>query len=145
MKRVPHWQRALRDEILKHHQPFAWGKNDCCSFVCDCVLGMTGTDIYADFRGKYNDQKSALQVMHDVAGSVRIEDVAAFVTEKHGMKEISPYYAQPGDVVLMPTGEDQSLMLGIVGHNAKDAYIVSEVGIRYLPFHKVAAKAWRLA
>ncbi len=83
--------------------------------------------------------------MHDIAGSVRIEDVAAYVTARFNMQEISPYYAQPGDIVLMPTGEDGQLMLGIVGHNAKDAYIVSAEGMRYLEFHKIAVKAWRIS
>jgi len=145
MKRQANWQRGLRDEILKHNQPFAWGTNDCSSFVADCVQAVTGTDVFSEFRGKYTDEKSALKIMHDVAGSVRIEDAMAHVAALHGLKEISPYYAQPGDILLLPSAENNTLMLGIVGHNAKDAHIVAEDGVKRLEFYKVALKAWSIA
>lgn len=145
MTRVPHWQRALRDAIHAHaRKPFAYGSNDCCSFVCDCVQAMTGEDIYAEFRGKYADKKSALAAMKTIAGSASVEAATDYVTEKSGMEAISPFFAQRGDVVLLPVGENEELALGIVAHDNLHALAVAENGLNKIRFVRIAKKAWRV-
>lgn len=72
---------------------FAWGQNDCCLFAADAVLAMTGADLAGDYRGSYDDVKSALRVMPQ--GGLR--EVA---TRALG-EPISSLMAAVGDVVLM--------------------------------------------
>ena len=43
--------------------PFEWGKNDCCTFVCDLVLEHTFQDFMARLRGLYDSEETALAVM----------------------------------------------------------------------------------
>ena len=60
MKRRPDWPERLYREIEKaRYKPFRYGKNDCCTFACDCVKAMTGEDPMAAFRRQYKDDASA--------------------------------------------------------------------------------------
>ncbi|HCN87818.1 MAG TPA: hypothetical protein DIT28_01355 [Oxalobacteraceae bacterium] len=144
LRRVAHWQRALRDAVHRHHAPFAWGTNDCCSFVCDCVLEMTGVDIYAEFRGKYSSELDAQRTMRGACGSAEIEAVAEYVTAKFEMQPVDVYFAQAGDVVLLPAGENGALALGIVAHDNLHAMVVSQAGLNRVKYVAIAKKAWRV-
>jgi hypothetical protein len=144
MQRVAYWQRALRDAVHKHHAPFAWGSNDCCSFVCDCVLAMTGVDIYAEFRGHYASELDAQRTMRGACGSADVEAVAEYVTKKFEMPAVDVFFAQAGDVVLLPAGEAGALALGIVGHDNRHALVVAQNGLNRLEYVFVAKKAWKV-
>jgi hypothetical protein len=144
MQRVAHWQKALRDAVHRHHAPFSWGSNDCCSFVCDCVLAMTGVDIFAEFRGKYSTELGAAKVMTAACGSADIEAVAEYVTAKFEMPAVDVFFAQAGDVVLLPSGEAGALALGIVGHDNRHALVVAQNGLNRLEYVFIAKKAWKV-
>ena len=55
--RKPDWQ-ALLDAFLAEHQfdSFQYGRWDCCLFVCDAILAMTGVDPAAAYRGTYSSR-----------------------------------------------------------------------------------------
>lgn len=145
MQRYHDWTTKLRDEIRTHNRPFSYGENDCCTFVCDCILAMTGTDVYADFRGKYHDLKTSLLAMKSVCGSASIEAVAEYVTKQHNMKEVPVLFAQRGDVLLLPVSENPNdLALGIVYFDGINAAVVGEKGLMRIPYHKTAKRAWRV-
>lgn len=52
----------LAREIDKKRKiEFSWGVNDCCTFVCDIVLEMTGKDAASKHRGKYKTKLEAIR------------------------------------------------------------------------------------
>lgn len=144
LKRVNNWQRQLRDSVHRHNTPFAYGNNDCARFVGETIFALTGTDVYAEFRGKYGDLKSSLKVMKAACGSADIEAIAEYIAGKYGMPSVEPHYAQRGDMVLLPVGADGALALGVVGHDNLNAHVVGESGMLRIPFVKIAKKAWRV-
>ena len=96
MKRYIDWQvRFLRFTELLKAVPFEWGKYDCCLFAGNAVLSMTGTDHAKDFRGKYNSEEGAQELLEEKGGLV------AYLDSVLTPKEIN--FAQRGDVVMVTT------------------------------------------
>jgi len=95
--RLPDWQSRL-SAVLKAHagQPFEWGVNDCCLFVCDCLVAVAGIDPAAEFRGRYADESRARALVLAYCGG-DIERLCETMAERHGFLEIAPVYAQRGD------------------------------------------------
>ena len=87
---------------------------------------MTGTDIAAEFRGKYSDEATAAAVIKAYAGG-GLEELTVKVAVAHGMKEVSPKLAQRGDLVLFETALGATL--GIVHLNGQRACSVGLKGI----------------
>lgn len=52
---------AIVDRI--YHQPFEWGRSDCCTRACDVVAEVTGIDVMAPLRGRYNCARSATRLI----------------------------------------------------------------------------------
>lgn len=70
--RLPGWQDALHDLIVRRRAiPMEWGKHDCCLWVADAVLAMTGFDPAEHYRGTYSSPQGALRrlVAQDAVGS----------------------------------------------------------------------------
>lgn len=85
----------------REHEPFSWGRNDCCLFACDAVAQMTGVDMAApDFRSQYDTALSAHRLLREHGG---VEAVAEKQTAAHGFQEVPVSLAQRGDVLLMDT------------------------------------------
>ena len=100
MKRTEHWATREFHDFLQARasEPFAWGKNDCCLMPADAIQAFTGVDLASEFRGKYNDQASALAAIKSIAGGKTAEDAAAWCASKAGLAEWShPKLAQRGD------------------------------------------------
>jgi hypothetical protein len=137
------WEVALNDFVNgRANEPFEWGKNDCALFVCDAIQAMTGSDLAADFRGKYTTELGAARRIKTVTGGMTVEDVAVFVTKANDMPELpSPLFAQRGDVVCFD-GEF-GVALGIVYMNGKDAVFVSPEGLKRIPV-KQCRRAWKV-
>ena len=55
---------------------FAWGTNDCCLFVCDVILAMTGTDLGEDYRGEYSTAEEAAALISEATGGGGVEELA---------------------------------------------------------------------
>ncbi|MDN8617879.1 DUF6950 family protein [Variovorax ginsengisoli] len=109
MRRSDWQQRFSAFAAERRGMAFAWGQNDCCLFAADAVLAMTGDDWGADYRGTYDDVKSALRVMPE--GGLR--EVA---TRALG-EPVTPLMAAVGDVLLM-MNEDRELLAICNGVNA---------------------------
>ena len=151
LTRTPHWAtRELHQFLLERtHAPFTWGANDCCFFAADAIKSFTGTDLAADFRGKYNDEASAFAAIKTITGGRSIADAAAWCAKKHGLVELArPLYAQRGDLVLV---EDPAsaphragrLVAGIVHLNGRHAAVVGEQGLKRLSIRNVN-RGWRV-
>ena len=107
--------------------PFAWGVHDCCLFAADAIEAMHGVDIADDFRGKYSDQVSAMELIKTVTGGSTIADAAAHCASKHGMTEHQfPLMAQRGDLVVMKNGDN--VIAGVVHLNGRHIVSISEQG-----------------
>lgn len=78
--------KELRNDV------FSWGKNDCCLFVADIVLEITGIDYAKEFRGRYNTRLGAMRFLSKNGG---IE--ALFKTLLSGLEADDLRY---GDIVI---------------------------------------------
>ncbi len=138
MDRYQDWPVRLNKFIADHHnQGFEYGKHDCCLYVCDAVLAMTGVDMAEDFRG-YDESsfQELLDKNHGIGG------IAIQIAKKLNLSKIPVSFAQRGDVVYLKDVEGQ-LVLGIVAMNGKDVYVASNIGIVSFPLHQ-CDYAWRI-
>ncbi len=120
---------------------FAYGRVDCCLWVADAVLGMTGIDPAAPLRGRYRSLREARVLMREYAGRPSVAAVVAAITAEHKMPEIPPLTAQRGDVVLVSRSRDYSL--GLLDLNGRDILSVGRDGLLRLSLSR-AARAWRV-
>jgi hypothetical protein len=150
-----HWQDILHSYLLRRqNEPFSWGSMDCCLFACDAVLEMTGVDLAADFRGKYDSLLTAVKAMkrfvadadEDVeepndGESDLVEAVAVTIALQHGIEEVPPLMAQRGDVVLLdsPLGKG----LGILGLRGTHVHSAGPDGVVDVPLQE-CSRAWRI-
>lgn len=142
LKRSETWVQALYDFVrARKNAPYEWGANDCCSFVCDGILAMTGVDTYSDFRGRYTDEAGAEATLQAVVGSTDKLAAIEFLTRKFEMEEILPAFAQRGDVVLL--GVEGGFALGLVHLDGMSAAAVAGEGLHRVPL-TFATRAWRV-
>jgi hypothetical protein len=112
MTRYHDWEKRLDEYLTKAKtQTFSWGSFDCALFVCGAVASITGVDMGADFRGKYDSCESAAEVMQAYAGG-GLEQLAEKMADTLHLSEVPKFMAQRGDVVLFDT--DHGPALGIV-------------------------------
>ena len=149
LQRTPHWATREFSAHLKAHaeDPFVWGENDCCLFPANAILAFTGTDLAADFRGKYHDQAGALAAIETIACGKTVADAAAWCAAKHGLEELThPLLAQRGDLVVLQQPFVHSfgaLIAGVVHLNGCEAVTVGEGGLVRLPLSAVV-RGWRV-
>lgn len=79
--------------------PFVWGEHDCVLFAADMVQIMTGTDLAADYRGRYTDAAGAMRMMR-----ARFAGDAAQLAGQLLGNSIPPALARRGDVVAVDSG-----------------------------------------
>ena len=143
LKRAEYWDtRAYHQFLLSRAQtPFVWGKTDCALFCADGIEAITGVDIAGDFRGKYDDEASALALIKTitVTGST-IADAAAWCAAKHDLVESAhPLLARRGDLVVL---EDSGRMIsGLVHLNGRHIVAQGEKGPMRLSISKVQ-RSW---
>ncbi|MDQ2950159.1 MAG: hypothetical protein M3Y27_30185 [Acidobacteriota bacterium] len=143
MTRLPNWQSALANfERLHREDRFAYGSWDCCLFVCDVILCMTGVDPAADFRGRYATRAEALARIRNATGTISVRKIAEHVTARLGMPRAESRLLQRGDLALIRRGKrDHSL--GIVALSGLDVMVVSPKGLMRIPM-SMAVSGWRI-
>lgn len=98
------WQSRLQACLAERRtRAFEWGRHDCCLFVCDCVLAMTGHDPAADVRG-YTTERQAMRIVRQLGG------MQAIASSRFG-EQVPVLMAQVGDVGLLELEGRQSLAL----------------------------------
>jgi uncharacterized protein DUF6950 len=106
------WEIRLSDYILEERgKPFKYGETDCALFACGAALVMTGVDLAADFRGRYDSDLSAARAIIAFTNGGTFEDLAAKVAEQFGLEEVKPLFAQRGDIVLVPNDARKALAI----------------------------------
>ncbi|MGL4576781.1 MAG: DUF6950 family protein [Burkholderiaceae bacterium] len=93
-QKMRHFEWQLRFAALISScadRPFNWGAFDCARFAAECVESITGKDVWADVALEYGSEREALRRLKN-AGGLRS------LSAKHLGQEISPSFAQPGDI-----------------------------------------------
>jgi len=135
LTRFPGWPERLEAFLAEsRNKRFRYGSWDCCLFVCDAILAMTGVDVAEEFRGRYKTRTEAMRL----AGSVL--EVTERVTSANAMPEIAPRSASRGDVVLIK--HKRSFLLGVVALNGRAALSLARNSIVTFPMSSVV-RAWR--
>lgn len=142
-ERFHDWPSRLLRTVAEHRRkPFCWGGHgggsDCCLFVCDCILAMTGRDPAAPFRGRYRTAGGAYRALRRYCGG-GLGDIAAAC----GYAEIAPAMAQRGDAVLVhaPECQPEGVALGLcMGVRIATQ---SVAGLVFVPRAR-AVRAWRI-
>lgn len=126
--RLSDWETRLAEYIAsKRHEPFAYGKNDCCYFTFGAVEAVTGHDKMSEFRGKYHTLAGSLRALRDIgAGDLEGTMDTKFPTIPVGR-------AGRGDIVFF----DGSI--GVVA--GAFAWFVSDDGLERVP-REYWEKAW---
>lgn len=133
------WESALFAEIARHRGLlFAWGTSDCLMFPADCVLAMTGRDVFADIRGGYLNQRGAAKLLaaHDC------RDVGDAFAQR--LDEIHPSRMGRGDLGVVcaerSPGADNEIPIAVSGVICIGAQVIGKPpgqGMVHLPRHKV--------
>lgn len=140
-RRAQDWPKRLDEFVAtRGAQPFAWGSNDCCIFVCDWALACTGEDMATPgFRSQYDTALGAARALSSYGGlRAGVERVADERTKAHGFAELlSVLMAQRGDMVSHDTG--RGIALGVcIGSQCLFA------GGERVPLAK-CRRAWRIS
>jgi hypothetical protein len=134
--RFADWPQRLDTHLrARACTPFEWGHNDCCSFACDGVLLMTGSDPMRPLRGRYTSERGARRLISSAGG------LQPLVCRYLGVPMEDVRQASRGDLVLVPNQAGDGPALGIcVGAMAASAGVA---GVVLSPMSAVLA-AWRI-
>jgi len=113
----------------RRNAPFEWGRNDCCLFVFDALLALTGRDYVAGLRN-YSSALGAAKIIKKI-GSIEALLDSLF-------EPLSVQFAKKYDPVLFNTDGGQALGICIGTHFAA----VSQHGLSYIGLAH-AQKAWK--
>ena len=93
-ERYPDWPVRMNEYIAAvRDNSYEWGTHDCCTFSGGCIEAMTGEDPMEEFRGKYNSEESAIEVLKEI-GNVSLYRT---LYRKFG-KPLRGCYGQIGDL-----------------------------------------------
>jgi hypothetical protein len=140
MPRREDWQSEL-DRLLVsgRDRPFEWGKWDCCLFVADAIVAVTGEDLAAGLRARYSSLREARWILRARYGSASIERSVAKLFSLAGVREVSPGFAHRGDPVIARSGRD--FQIGVIGLNGLIVINYETKGLVSVP-RSLATRAW---
>src|ERR1043165_3166359 len=125
------WPERLQASIdAARCMPFAYGQHDCCLFMAVCIDAMLGTAYAAQWRGTYDDEASAKEILSRTGG---IEAMLSAV-----FKEVNTPFAWRGDAVQLDLPENPfGINLG------RTAVAAGPDGLVFPPRRRIL-KAWRI-
>jgi len=140
--KLSNWQSRLSTYLVSAAlAPFRYGAFDCGLFVAGAIEAMTGVDVVPALRGSYSDRRSAFAAVRSICGSSTMEELADYLTARHGMPEVAPVMARRGDPVQLRSGRRSSL--GIVAMHGTDILTPYRGGLLLLP-RAHATRAWHV-
>lgn len=146
LTRTRDWAVVEYHDWLAAHlnDPFVWGENDCCLMAANAIASFTGSDLGAEFRGKYADRASAFDLIRRITGGNSVADAAAYCAAKYGLAEYErPRFAQRGDLVVANAASDDGTEISCVVHLNGHIVSVGERGLIRLPISAVK-RAWKV-
>jgi len=114
--RVDNWASKLEliIEETKNKEKFVFGKNDCVTFVINCIEAITGKKV---FDNKYKTIKDAKKIIKSLK-SKDLLDIALKIAKENNFKVIDIDKAQKGDVFYYIDTTDLDGTLGVcIGEN----------------------------
>lgn len=79
--RYPDWPIRLNEYVAEaQKKEFKLGEHDCCTFAAGAIEAMTGKDWMPEFRGHYDDWKSA----EDALDEIGYDNLYKTLTKKFG-------------------------------------------------------------
>jgi len=114
--RVNNWDSKLEliIEETKNKEKFVFGKNDCVTFVINCIQAITGKKV---FDNKYKTIKDAKKIIKSLK-SKDLLDIALKIAKENNFKVIDIDKAQKGDVFYYIDTTDLDGTLGVcIGEN----------------------------
>ena|SRR6056300_576437 len=114
--RVNNWDSKLEliIEETKNKEKFVFGKNDCVTFVINCIEAITGKKV---FDNKYKTIKEAKEIIKSLK-SKDLLDIALKIAKENNFKVIDIDKAQKGDVFYYIDTTDLDGTLGVcIGEN----------------------------
>jgi hypothetical protein len=140
LHRYSDWPSRLHSYLeTRRYAEFAYGSHDCCLFVADAIVAMTGIDVAASFRNTYHSGPGALRRICAYSAFATVEDLVATVFREHGLPEISPAHAARGDVALLP---ENGHILGLISLSGT-VLAAAEHGWLEYPA-TIACRAWKV-
>ena len=128
------WEARLTDYLAGiARRPFAEGVHDCALFAAGAVAAMTGTDLAAEWRGRYPGTKAGLRALRRKGFADHVALVAA------QFDEVPVAMAQPGDIAVVV--ENDGPALGIVQGAA--IYLLAPQGLGHCNLMR-ASRAFRV-
>lgn len=131
--------------------PFAWGRNDCCTFAAGAVEAMTGEDPAAAFS--YHTLAGAVTTLREITGRDDYAEGLACLPDALGFARVAVLCAQRGDLVLVPPGQRDDVVgelvcelvpaLGVVSLNGRLAVAPGLEVLRLIPVAATLA-AWKV-
>ena len=120
--RLPNWRARFAAEMdRQRREAFAWGAQDCAlGLACGAVLAITGTDLGADWRGRYCAPAQALRLMRSEGYDTLGDLVAATLPEVH------PAFARMGDIGLIEADGPFGAALCVM--DASGVIVLTEAG-----------------
>ena len=109
--RVDNWASKLEliIEETKNKEKFIFGKNDCVTFVINCIEAITGKKV---FDNKYKTIKDAKKIIKSLK-SKDLLDIALKIAKENNFKVIDIDKAQKGDVFYYRDTKDLDGTLGV--------------------------------
>lgn len=96
MQRHSYWEEALTTYLdTVAEEPFKWGSHDCALFAASAVQRMTGVDIAADFRGRYDTAKGAALALREVGEGTLFRTIKGWFGAP-----VNVHFAKRGDLVM---------------------------------------------
>ena len=100
IKRVPDWEQRFNKWITDNkHKSFKWGEWDCGLMAASNISNLTDFDVYDEFAGNYDDEKSAYVFLKNKRGFIGL-------CNKVLGESINPNFARRGDIILSLFDED---------------------------------------
>ena len=101
--RIDGWEGDLLKALERWKgRAFDWGDADCLLLCGDIVFALTGQDLAAKYRGKYNSRTGAARLLPRGEGEGRV----AALLDSH-FKRCGVGFARRGDIVFFPDAGDR--------------------------------------
>lgn len=142
LKRVPCWESRFADYLEEAKTAtYEWGRHDCILFGPNAILAFTGTDVAADFRGKYHDAFSASALIWSLTPGRSVADALTYFAENHGLPQCRSQQARSGDLVIAKSFFH--LFPGVVDLSGERVAYFGPMGLMRVPVEAIA-KGWHI-
>jgi len=123
LRRFDNWPILLSKFLTQRQKmPFTWGRNDCLLFAADCVEALTGVDLVPEYRGTYDTEARAKEILIPYGGVI-----SGIINDRLGQPIPNPLLARRGDVCIADIGD--VCACGVVDDTGARVAFLTEKGL----------------